>query len=92
MSIYGAVNEGGPSSVVSINRGSADGIERGHVIALYRKRVALHLDEDVKRETTEIPDERYGLAFVFRTFDHIAYALVVESSKSVLVGDGVRNP
>jgi hypothetical protein len=92
MSIYGAINEGGAGSVVTINRGEADGIEHGHVVALYRKRTALHLDADIKREETTIPEERYGLAFVFRTFDHVAYALVIESSKSVIVGDAARNP
>lgn len=92
MSIYGAVNEGGAGSVITLNRGEADGIEHGHVVALYRKRTALHLDADIKREETTIPEERYGLAFVFRTFDRVAYALVIESSKSVIVGDAARNP
>ena len=92
MSIYGAINTGGPGSIVSINRGEADGLENGHVIALYRKRTAAYMDDDVKRLTTDIPDERYGLAFVFRSFDHVAYALIVEGSKSVVIGDGVQNP
>ena len=92
MSIYGAINTGGPGSIVSINRGEADGLENGHVIALYRKRTAAYMDDDVKRLTTDIPDERYGLAFVFRTFERVAYALIVEGSKSVVIGDGVQNP
>lgn len=92
MSIYGAVNEGGAGSVITLNRGEAEGVELGHVVALFRKRTAMHLDEDVKRQVTTIPEERYGLAFVFRTFEHVAYALVIESSKSVIVGDAARNP
>lgn len=92
MSIYGGLSEGGAGSVVTLNKGVDDGIEVGHVVAFYRKRVALHLDDDVKRETTTIPDERYALAFVFRTFDRVAYALVVDASKSVLIGDVVANP
>ena len=92
MSIYGAVSEGGTNSVITLNKGAADGVEIGHVVALYRKRVVTNLDDDVKRETTTIPDERYGLAFVFRIFDNVAYALVVDASKSVLIGDFIRNP
>ncbi|OMG56142.1 peptidoglycan-binding protein [Azonexus hydrophilus] len=92
MSIYGAVSEGGASSVITLNRGAANNVEVGHVLALYRKRTAVHLDDDIKRETTVIPDERYGLAFVFRTFENVAYALVIDASKSVLIGDLVRNP
>lgn len=92
MSIYGGVSEAGAGSVVTLNRGAADGVENGHVLALYRKRISVDLDEQQKRVATNIPDERYALAFVFRTFDKVAYALVVESSRSVVIGDAARNP
>jgi hypothetical protein len=92
MSIYGGVSEGGAGSVVTLNRGEADGVEGGHVLALFRKRVSVDLDDRQRRVSTEIPEERYALAFVFRTFERVAYALVVESSKSVVVGDAARNP
>ena len=92
MSIYAGVNEAGRHSVVSINRGKNDGLEIGHVLALYRKRVSQGYDDDGKRVSTVIPEERYALAFVFRVFDRVAYALIMEASKSVIVGDGVRNP
>ncbi len=42
--------------------------------------------------TTKLPDERYGLAFVFRTFDHVAYALVMSASRPVLIDDVVTTP
>ena len=92
MSIYGGVNEGGTNSVVSLNRGSNSGLEVGHVLALYRKRVSIAIDTDGRRTQTPIPDERYALAFVFRVFDQVAYALIVDSSKSVIVGNVARNP
>ncbi len=92
VSIYGGVDEGGSHSVVALNRGASDGLEIGHVLALYRNRVSVATDADGKRRSTPIPEERYALVFVFRTFDRVAYALVVESSKSVIVGDSVRNP
>ena len=90
--IYGGINEGGTSSVVSLNRGKNDGLEIGHVVALYRTRVSVSINEDGHRIKTPVPDERYGLAFVFRVFDNIAYALVVDSSKSVITGDIAKNP
>ena len=92
MSIYGGVNEGGPSSVVALNRGKNDGLEVGHVVALFRNRISTSVDSDGRRTLTPVPEERYGLAFVFRVFDRVAYALVVDSSKSVIVGDSARNP
>ncbi len=92
LSIYAGVREAGPLSVIAINRGAREGLEVGHVIALYRKRVSQGYDDNNRRINTPIPDERYGLAFVFRTFERIAYALVMESGKPVIVGDAIRNP
>jgi len=92
MSIYGGVQEGGTNSVISLTQGKNNGLEIGHVVALFRKRISLNVDLDGQRTSTPIPEERYALAFVFRVFDRIAYALVVDSSKSVIIGDSVRNP
>ena len=68
------------------------GLEIGDVLALWRNRVAKAYDADLRRVEVPIPDERYAVAFVFRTFDHVAYALVMSASKSVRRGDIVRNP
>ncbi len=92
ISIYGGVSEAGKYSVVSLNRGKDAQLEIGHVLAVFRNRVSQGHNENGRRETTVIPEERYALAFVFRVFDRIAYALVVETSKPVIVGDSVRNP
>lgn len=92
MSMYGGLNEGGKLSVITLNRGSRDGLEVGHVLALSRHQVATGRDEDDKKLNVTLPDERYGLVFVFRTFDRISYALVMESSRSVIVGDTLANP
>ena len=92
LGIYGGLREGGANSVVALNVGKNDGMEIGHVVALYRKRVSLDVDDSGRRTSTPVPDERYGLAFVFRVFNGVSYALVVESSKAVIVGDTARNP
>lgn len=90
--IYGGLREGGANSVIALNVGKNNGMEIGHVVALYRKRVSLDVDTDGRRTATPVPDERYGLAFVFRVFNGVSYALVVESSKAVIAGDSARNP
>lgn len=91
--IYGGVGEAGKYSIVSISRGRKDGVERGHVLAIYRTgAVVTNRFESDKPESIRLPDERYGLLFVFRTFDRASYALVMETSRPVYPGDTVQTP
>ncbi len=39
-----------------------------------------------------VPDERSGLLFVFRVFDRVSYAILLNTTDPVYVGDYVRNP
>ncbi|HJS78878.1 MAG TPA: LysM domain-containing protein [Burkholderiales bacterium] len=96
--IYGGVahvGEAGPQSIISINRGKADGVEVGHVLALYnrggtvRDRSKLRNAPDAR---IQLPDERAGLAFVFRVFDRISYALIMQVTRPVSPLDVVQTP
>jgi hypothetical protein len=39
-----------------------------------------------------LPDERRGLLFVFRVFDRVSYAILLNTTDPVAAGDYVRNP
>lgn len=92
MSIYRGVAETGALNVVALNIGENAGLERGHVLALYRNRGVAEYKEDGVKETYELPEKRYGLVFVFRTFERVAYALVMNSDGQVSIADAVRKP
>ncbi len=92
ISVYGGVGTGGRLSIVSMSRGSQDGVEIGHVLALERNRTVVQRDENDNKVNIVIPSERFGLAFVFRTFERISYALVVQSDGTIEVNDFVRTP
>jgi LysM domain len=98
MSIYeglSKVGEAGPNSIVTINRGRADGMEVGHVMALYRYGATVtEPSKDPYQPGTkiELPEERYGLVFVFRVFDRVSYALVMRITRPVQPLDVVQNP
>jgi hypothetical protein len=93
LALYGGVGEGGRNSIVSISRGTRDGLEMGHVLALYRAGVTVsNRFEDDKLKSYTLPDERYGLLFIFRVFDRVAYGLVTDAARPVMAGDRVRQP
>ena len=104
MSIYGgvgSVGEGSRNSIVTLNRGKADGLEVGHVLALLRLGAAVGAKTSMLGRTSTsapvsgalmLPDERYGLVFVFRVFDRVSYALVMNVSRPVSVLDVVQTP
>lgn len=93
VSVYGnAVNYAAQNQVVTINRGRAHGVERGHVLALQREASSLTDTTDQARPQIRLPGERNGLMMVFRTFDKVSYALVLQISTGVKVGDRFSNP
>ena len=94
VSVYGdAVSLVGQSQVVVINRGTAEGVENGHVMAILKAgRRILDRSQPGERVEIQLPDERNGLLMVFRTFEHLSYALVLEITDTVSVGDHIANP
>jgi hypothetical protein len=88
-----AVSEIGPHSVVVLSRGKRDGLEPGHVLAIYRTGAIVQPAGAPDRRTrVKLPDERYGIVFVFRVFDRVSYALVMNTTRPVHVYDIVRTP
>ncbi len=88
ISVYGGVSQAGQNTAITLSKGARDGLEIGHVLALY------HKGEVVKSEgkSYTLPDERYGLAFVFRVFDKVSYALVMQTKLPVQLLDRAQNP
>jgi hypothetical protein len=68
-------------------------MEVGHVLALYHDRPPVTPANAVNRkEKIRLPAERYGVVFLFRVFDKVSYALVMNSTQPVNVHDVVQNP
>ena len=93
VSVYGSNFANAASNqIVVLNKGNRDGLERGHVMALVSDGVRLTDKTDISRPAMKLPNERNGLMMVFRTFDKLSYALILEVSSSVQVGDRFVNP
>ena len=153
--VYGRANvvEVAQYDIVTLNRGTKDGLEIGNVLAMYRNPLAERASnrpnvlwgrvgpsgndaplesqrlprEDLDmtnlrgevlwgrvgpsgrgspggangsakpadvlaRSGKGLPEERYGVMMVFRTFDRVSYAIIMDTSRPVNVSDIVRNP
>ncbi len=93
VSIYGsAVRLAAANQVVVLNRGSRDGLERGHVMAVLQSGAVITDRTDSPRTQIRLPNERNGLLMVFRTFEKLSYALLLQADEGVKVGDRFVNP
>jgi hypothetical protein len=92
ISIYGDSLTAGQNQIVSLNKGAADGMERGHVLALWRDGTTAIDSTDPSRPQIKLPDERHGLLFVFRVFDRVSYALILNVQDPVRSGDRFSQP
>ena len=80
----------GRNGVVAINMGSRNGLANGHVLKI--EHAGRMVKDRVSKEMVRLPNEDVGQLLVFRTFDNIAYGLVVNASAPISVNDIVTNP
>ena len=90
VAIYRGVTMVGRNSVVAINMGSRNGLANGHVLKI--EHAGRMVKDRVSKEMVRLPNEDVGQLLVFRTFDNIAYGLVVNASAPISVNDIVTNP
>lgn len=94
VSIYGStpVAVAGQNQVVSINMGTAQGMEPGHVLTLLTQGDRVRDTTAEGKPTIKLPSEHNGLAMVFLTFERVSYALLLDVRTGVRVGDRLANP
>jgi hypothetical protein len=79
--------------VVIINRGASHGLEPGHVLEVWEAGEEVRdLTANPESRTVLLPDERNGLALIFKAYDRMSYGLMWRSDREVKVGDQVRSP
>lgn len=93
ISVVDGVSRIGQYQTVVINKGEQDGLETGHVLAVFQTGKTIR---DTTRtgpaEMVTLPDIKAGLVMVIRVFDSVSYALVMDAFRAMSVYDYVRNP
>lgn len=88
--VAGSIGSAAIRSVVTIDRGSLNGVQEGDVFSVNQ---AGQVVRDQKtNQNIKLPDERSGYIMVFKAFDRLSYAYVLESELPIKVGDQIQTP
>ncbi len=90
IAVYDGLSQIGQYNVVILNRGESHGMEVGHVLAVYQ--AGTYVRDNRTGDDVLLPEERAGLMMVFRVFDKLSYALIMETERALKVKDTFRNP
>lgn len=90
--VYGDALNAGQNQIVALNRGKRDGVERGHVLALWRDGEPMLDKTQEKPQLIKLPDERHGVLFVFEVYERVSYALIIAVKEPVKPGDRFTQP
>ncbi len=105
LAVADAFDTAGPRDVIAISGGARDGVDNGTVFSIWRNpnRVNNRIEYSrtsraddgytgSSRKTVGQPAEYAAHAMVFRTFDKVSYALVMEGVKPARVGYLAKDP
>ncbi len=94
ISIVDGVTQIGRYDIVVIDKGSTDGLKAGSVLKVYQRGKVI---QDRYREpdnvtAVKLPDEIAGTLMVFRPFERVSYALVMDATQAIHLLDKVKSP
>ncbi|MGH1536664.1 MAG: LysM peptidoglycan-binding domain-containing protein [Gammaproteobacteria bacterium] len=94
ISLFDGITQVGTFQVITVSLGQRDGIEKGHVLDINQagRVVADPFEKPGSLVDVDLPEESAGRAMVFRTFEKVSYALIMETTRSIQVGDSATSP
>lgn len=98
--VMDGIAESGAMQTIILNKGEADGLDKGSVLSLYRRGKVVksqyrvpNTDPSYKRtDYVNTPVEEIGLAMVYHTGEHVSSAIILESIANVNIEDLASNP
>lgn len=88
--VPGGVRFIGRLQVVAVDLGTEDGIQPGHVLSIEQQ--GERVVDPRTEEQVRLPGEVEGTLVVFRPYDRVSYAIVMEATNTLAVGDAVHPP
>lgn len=90
MTVEGGVTQVGRMNVVAINKGGRDSLQAGDVLAIHKDGKVVK--DRITGRPVKLPDERAGLLMVFRVFEKMSFAIVLDATRPLAINDKVLNP
>jgi len=90
IAVADGVKKIGQYNVIVINKGTNDGLKPGHVLEVYQEGKVVR--DPRTHDLIKLPEERAGIAMVFKPYATISYALVMEAFRDLKVLDYVYTP
>jgi len=84
------VHEAGRRDIVLITGGSADGLKEGHVLKIYSNR--FDRPDPITGELLNLPDLDVGTLIIFSLYEKVSYAIIMESTGAIKIGDRASTP
>ncbi len=84
------VNEAGRRDIVLISGGESNGLEEGHVLQIFSHR--LERPDPLTGEPMQLPDLKVGTLIIFQTYEKVSYAILMETTAAIKIGDRASTP
>lgn len=93
VAVVNGLSQIGQFNIVVLDRGLEDGLETGHILDIFQSgRTVRDVVSDSPGEKVVLPEEKAGRLMIFRPFERVSYALVMNATHSLHINDAVRSP
>ena len=90
IAVPGGVRFIGRYQIVALDLGTLAGLQAGHVLRVNQQGELIN--DPRTQELVRLPSTEAGIVMVFKPYDHVSYALVMQASRVLEVGDQVASP
>jgi len=101
LAVADQLSHGGRHDVVALSVGARDGVDNGTVFSTWRvgslaadrvRKGERDPDTVGRADRVRLPDEYASHVMVFRTFDKVSYALVMDGIRPTVIGQELKHP
>ena len=73
---------------MTIDRGSLNGAKAGQVFSIYQQGEVIR--DPKTKESIKLPSQKIGTLMIFKSFDHLSYAYILDSSLPIKLGAEIK--